>query len=328
MPGGIAVAKGYRFAMLAVSHSSSGGSPRPLILLDERFAVSNDLPAGVIEDWGEMIGTRHRWELEQASLFLWATAAEGDSANLRRAVLQLYYGLLLAVPFLNHGRMTLFEGSNFDGSLRVDQVLPYHRTWSVAGSPSVSLTVSRVRHAHRIALALADIDGSSAFERLDRVLRTFREGCEASTADARLHQFVRATEGFTVPWKNTDYAERMGEFCKGRAYPYLLELYNMRGSIEHLRGPYRWMPKSLTQRGRLLRLFQRAMLAELLARTWIYHFLLTPSLWSNFSTFEGATRFWKLAPRERARRVGWCVDVPGALRLFDRDKAIRAAESV
>ncbi len=319
MPGSIAVRDGYQFSLLAISNCSAGGAPRRLIDLDGPWAVTSDLPDGVIEDWEGMIGAGHRWELERTRLFLWALAgSDHQDLDLHRSVLQLYYGLLIGVPFLSHGRMTLFEGRMSDGRLSIERLDPYHQTWSVAGSPSRSVTVSSVRLAHRVAVQLEAIDRSAGRERFNRILRTFREGCEAESADVRLHQFVRATEGFVVPWKWQHYQDRTSEFCTGRAKPYLKELYQLRGSIEHLRGPYRLMPRWLSKRARLLRLLQRAMLAEVLARTLIVNVLLDPACWSHFESFEAAEAFWRrMSLAQRSSVLPLAINIPDVLRVFD-----------
>lgn len=325
MPGGVAVAKGYRFALLAVAQAS-GNAPHRLTPLDARWAVTNDLPDGVLDEWESLIGKRHRWELERTGLFLWALQPPGEPpADLRRAVLRLYYGFLVAVPFFHHGRMTLFRGTGTDGGLEITDVDPYHRTWSIAGSPTVSVTSTRVRAAHNVAEALAFLDQSAAWPRFDRILRTFREGCEAPSGDERLHQFVRCTEGFVVPWNRAQYRDRMAEFCVGRARRYLEELYSLRGSVEHLRGPYRGMPKGLTHRRQLLRLFSRAMLAEVLARTLIMNVLMQPHVWPEFETFDQAEAFWKRKKRsDRRSLLPVDVNVLNVLATFDVGKAEKA----
>jgi hypothetical protein len=168
------------------------------------------------------------------------------------------------------------------------------------GAPAPELDLPRAQLAATLAIAIRAHDAKYDQCRFVRSLRTFREATESPYLDHRLHQFVRAAEGFAVPpiHKSRDhFAERIGRLCAGRARPQLRELYTIRSGIEHLHGGYDRMAR-LSKRNRHVRLITRTIEAEAVARYLLRTYLLNPNLWPHFQERAAIEAFWSL-PRRR-----------------------------
>lgn len=305
--GSIQVSPGYKFAVLAVSESRAGPGPS-LFQPSENFAFTSGLPANALNTWLEDIGRFHRDELATTELFLWALrpstrpdVIDNENRQLGRDVFLLYFGLLIAVPYFSHGRLTLVTGANSDGEARVRSLTTYARTYHTLGAPEPALGTSKFKLAGSLAAALKQHDTTAERERFDRSLRTFREASEAYSLDLRLHQFLRCAEGFTVPPNGVDFAARLSRLCKGRSKQHLQELYRIRSGIEHLHGPYSRLPKRLSKQGRSVRLLERCVEAEALSRFLLSTYLLNPQLWPNFRTRKTIQDFWKLKDSQLRR---------------------------
>src|SRR5262249_51853267 len=143
-------------------------------------------------------GRLHRDELSRTNLFLWSLRRsahpdilDAENAKLSRRVLQLYLGLLIASPYFASGRLTLLTGANSEGAVAARSLTTYNPTFRSPGIAVAGLTMSRVRQAERLAIALVR-HRSSPLNRSVRAIRSFRKACEARELDERLHLFVRS----------------------------------------------------------------------------------------------------------------------------------------
>ncbi len=295
------VAKGYKFAVIAIPGSAAGRCPRSLLDFGNGLAASAGLPAAALDTWNENIGTLHVRELAETNLFLWSLrksaspeVLDDENEQLARDVYCLYLGLLIAAPDFSGGRVTALTGGNSDGTARVRSVTTYARSWRAPGAVPGSLTASRMQTAARLAIALRK-HSSRPGHRIVRAMRAFREAREAPELDLRLHQFVRCIEGFVVPpFRDSavHFADRVALVTVGRRRRALKELYRIRSGIEHLHGPYDRMAKRPAG-GKLLRLVQRCIQAEAVARYMLHTYLLQPALWSTFRRRSSVDAFWQ-----------------------------------
>ena len=305
-PDPIAVAPGYKFALLALPKCEAGGAPQVLVALEPGYAVTGSLPAGALDTWSRELGTFHVAELKRAHLILWALARserpevlDSENDSLSRDVLRFYLGLMIAVPWFSAERPTLLSGANVRGRLQVRTTTSFPRTYRCVGMVPPKLTVGHLQRAAAVARALSK-HPSEPRHRIVRAIRAFRTATESDELDVRLHQFIRCAEGFAVPRDAKQFAARMALVCAGRCIRTLNELYAVRSGIEHLHGPYERFPKRM--RGdRRTRLFRRCLEAEALARYLLATYLLDESLWGSFDDRPSASSFWA-APESQFRR--------------------------
>lgn len=172
----------HKLAVLAVPESRAGGSPWAALPLEGGYALSAALPAHAVETWAVDIGRFHSKELEECTLFLWATAPSAtasifDHENELTAssVLRFFVGILLATPYYSCGRLTLLTGANSDGTARARSLTTYNRTWHTLGAPEADFTTPKLRLAARLALELDRHDRYRFKDRMARAVRCFRE---------------------------------------------------------------------------------------------------------------------------------------------------------
>jgi len=306
------VLPGHKFAILAVSDCRAGPSPSAVADLGKGYAMSRVLPSGALKTWATQLGSIHESELRKCNLFLWATAPsdspgilDGENNALQRRVYQLYLGLLIAMPYLRHGRLTSLTGSNIRGEAGVRSLTWYSGTYYTIGSPRAPLTIQRARDAAAIASALAT-HSSQPGHRMVRALRTFRQATESPELDVRLHQFVRAIEAFIAPpfgRSAEHFADRLATVNWGRGRPVALELYKIRSAIEHLRGPYDAMPKRPAG-GKSRRMARRIIEAETIARYLLFTYFSHRELWPHFLSRETVDALWVRSAPELRKALG------------------------
>jgi hypothetical protein len=321
-PETVAVAVGNKFAVIAVPESEAGYAPAPVINLDNGFYVSHALPAAALDTWTESLGSIHIRELARTGLFLWSLresatpeVVDGENEPLERDAYRLYMGLLIAISNFGSGRLTAVTGGNGTGVARARTLTTYPGTYRTAGSSSPPLTISRLRRAASLALALRQHTNASD-NRAVRAIRAFRQAAEAKEIDTRLHQFVRCIEGFTNPRDAKQFSGRIARVCAGPCRSPIRELYSIRSKVEHLHGPYAGMQKR-PRGGRWLRLVQRSIQVEAVSRYMLQSYLLRPALWPTFETASTLNAFWALPVRQLRSRWGPRLDFPAILRGFN-----------
>lgn len=321
----VEVGRGYKFAVISLPEPRGrDGAPAPMLPLTDGYAVSQALPEHALKTWLESIGRFHRDELAQCSFFLWALArsqnpdiVDDENVTLGRRVHQLYLGVLLAIPYFSAGRLTRLTGANADGTTRAQSLTTFNRTYYTLGAPPPHVTASKLRLAARLAHALEQHDGFRRKARFERSMRAFRVACESGDLDERLHQFVRAAEGFATPANAVQFSDRLARLCAGRSRNHLQHIYRIRSGIEHLHGPYDRMPKRASKRERFRLLLKRTVEVEALARYLLTTYLLYPALWPHFESRSAIDAFWSLRPSKRRALWSTKIDFPSILRSFD-----------
>jgi hypothetical protein len=310
MSASIALRVGYKFAVLSLPDLRAEKDFGSFFPAGDRLAATSGLPDGALDTWQESIGRFHRDELDETSLFLWATGLsvapevlDQENEDLKRSVYRFYLGLLVAVPYLSSGRLTSLTGANADGVARVRSLTTYPRTYFTLGAPTPRITMSRIKLAATLAHAIKVHDEKCGQSRFTRCLRTFREAMESPYLDQRLHQFVRCAEGFAVPpfkQSGKQFAKRLKRVCAGSAQRQIEQMYTIRGGIEHLHGPYDRLPPMSTRK-QWTRVLVRTVEAEALARYLILTYLTHTDLWSHFRRRADIDDFWNFKPRDFKR---------------------------
>jgi hypothetical protein len=325
--GPIAVAPGYKFSVLAIAGSRAGPAPSSLISYSSGLAVSTGLPSEALTSWGEDIGRLHQDELAETNLFLWSlrrsnapAILDEENEQLIKDVLRFYLGLLIATPYFSHARMTCLTGANSDGHAGVRSIRLFAQSYYTIGAPYPYLSVGRLNFAESLARSLRVHDEDPGKTRIERALRAFREGCESRQLDYRLHQFVRCAEGFAVPpfrRSAVHFGKRLSRVCAGRSQQRVKQMYDLRSGIEHLHGPYDRMPRRLSKRDQHVRLLQRCVEAETLARYLLATYFSNPQLWPHFRTKTDIDSFWALRDSEFRRKWPNKLKLDHVLRDFD-----------
>lgn len=328
--GEVGIRRGYKFALLSVAEA--GSAPQTMTKLSAKYFVSSVLPPGVLDTWRANIGRLHERELEETRLFLWALkkskspgVLDRENDRLAEDVYRLYLGVLLATPYFSNGRMTLLTGANADGTARARTFTFYSRSYRTLGVPHHYLSVGRLREAETIAASLAKLSRSPHRHRMERTIRAFREACEADRLDHRIHQFVRCAEGFAVPYTAVQFTQRLKKLCVRRCKPALKQLYDIRSGIEHLHGPYDRLPKR-PKPGKVTRLLQRCVQAEILARFLITTYLSQPTLWPWFSDRAAIDGFWAQSDKQLHATWPRRLAFPSATSVLD-PAALRQARN-
>ena len=320
------IAPGHRFALLSLPVNHGRIEARKVINLSEGYSYGPILPLAMPSHWRDWVGSIRLEDLERASAHLVASAPIAGTADWEQAGLDLhtkvyrfYLGLLITTDFMAHKRGTLLVGSTPDDGPDVETLTEYEATYFVPGAPEALVSDRKIRHAGRLAQAIAEIYARGTHERFGRILRCFLSSLRSTSYDDRIHQSVRCVEGFVHPGrqyiKNT-FTER-SQFFTGRRYKDLLDnLYDIRSVVEHLHGPFRAVTAA-GERERLLTLGLRAMQAESLARFCLKVVLSDERLWPHFADENAIEAFWALP--ERKRRLLWPsrLGIEAVTRMFD-----------
>lgn len=209
-----------------------------------------------------------------------ATAPEGNwvhsiSDELARAL----YGRLLAAPYFSHDTPYCLVGQMDSGRSRIPRIFDLFATCYSGGRPEGRITNEQLKEIVPIAEAIPITRG---YDRIARMLRTFKRASEEKDSEVRLHQLVRTCEGFIAQHGSGIFCDRLPEVAIGREMGELRILYNVRSSIEHLSGAF----AALEGPGNYKhwRVDWHLIRAESIARHILRTIFLEPALWRHFAT--------------------------------------------
>lgn len=323
------IPEGSKYALLALPDPNTRGSLAPITDLGDGYYFGYELPGRIPDHWREWIGSLELRRVEQARFYLLARAPsaqpevlDDENEALVRRVYRLYLGLLIAVPYFRHGEIICLSGANVGGELQVRQRSRYLPVFNSIGSPHAEITVPKLRDAAALATAIAKVADGGLSDRIRRILRAFTAGCNASPLDERLHQFVRAAEGIIdADFKNGAkiFAHRGQEITFGNFQNDYREMYVIRSSTEHLRGPLARIKAPSAERETIMR--HRTIQAETLARFCLWYFLGSERLWPHFRDDSTIEAYWQLPHSQRRKLWTSRVDMAGALREFNDNVA-------
>ncbi len=303
MPGTLKLPNDQKYALLTLpDRNGSNEIGATVVELGDGYLATSMLPLAVPDHWRTWMGTILYGEVEKSKFHLVVhapsqtpRASNAENEALQHKVYHFYTGLCVAVPYFSHGEVISLTGGVYAGETEVRNYTRYNRTFFTQGSPHTSITRDRLFAAKRMALQIKSFRDAGDMERFPRILGAFRTAMAAHELDVRLHQFVRCVEGFVLPKnpKADEFAHRVQRVVGGDHFSELRELYTIRGTIEHLKGPFPTIRGSATQKHKTL--LKRAIQAETLARYFLRYFLDSPDLRSSFSTESATSKLWSLS---------------------------------
>lgn len=293
--------EGHKYALLTLPDRHGANEAGILTDLGDGYIASGLLPVVPPEHWKQWLGSLLYGETERSGFYLVVhspsdhpAVLDAENLDLQKKVYHLYTGLCIAVPYFSHGEIVSLTGAIRAGEADVRQYTRYNRTFYTAGSPHAVINQARLRAAKRMSQSIQHFRATGEMPRFPRILGAFRNAMAAPEMDVRLHQFVRSIEGFLLPKPiNADeFANRAQRIVKGDHREDLKNLYDIRGAIEHLHGPFNAIRGP--EKDRHNTLLRRAIQAETLARYCLRYFLDTPEIWTHFSTSRQTQKLWNL----------------------------------
>jgi hypothetical protein len=281
------------------------------------------------DHWIQWLGSIASNALQDDGIGLYVTGRAGDrdSPDAVRGRLSARARHLLQA-FLLQGsgtfaRGALLAGQYADGRMTIEahEPIPPH-LWT-AGKLFVP-TRAVLHRTVRLAAAVQEIFAVTApnspllaWRRLRGAVLTVLEGNKMSNAEGeRFHQFDRALDAVAKTGRRdrkTGFAQRMLTFAS--PHQLLLEMYDLRGQIEHFNSPLVMNgetlesldPPTLEQRRERVNRMTRQ--ADALVRTAVCRILENEALRMSFRTDQGIEAFWALPDEERQQVWGPPIDL-------------------
>jgi hypothetical protein len=178
------------------------------------------------------------------------------------------------------------------------------------------LSTDQVRRGVEIGLAVQSFPWIGA-PRLDRVLSLYLEARTKLDWMERIHQYTRCLDGLTIPpggGTGKRFGERMTLISGPTHQRLFVDIYAIRGSIEHLRENDYTEP---FDRAGQLDLMKKAGIVEYVARLSLVHILETPPLWQHFKTKLSLLAFWDFPSADRESLWGAVIDPMAGIAGFD-----------
>lgn len=287
---------------------------------DVRAAQRVDVEAGL--HWREWLGSLTFDEMNEDGLVVYVTAPaerpeilDAENQALIQRIHDIFNTLVLrGVPSFSKG--FVITGANVAGEIRIRQHLGLKHVERTFGSPAFRVARDELCWAAGLASRLRFIQeaGGGEWGRLVRATRTLLvANGESNTQGERLHQFVRSVDALikAEPGENRrKFGHRGQTFVNASAATrdILLELYDLRGAVEHLNVPTDLF-SSGTDAERRERVNRRTRQADALARFAIVGILECDLMFETFKTDRQIDEFWQLDDRARASLWGDRLDL-------------------
>lgn len=299
-----------RWALLAIRMSRADPALQSPEELEPGIWFSRDVPFELPSDVTGRFGTNRAAWLKWARNYFVAVSrepgrSETDTHELERSVYRYFLGLAIAVPSISHDGVVTIAGAIRDDGVRVHSWEQFPSMRHVLHNTTPRFTREHLTRAACIAQAIDRLARGKSHDRMWRMLRAFRTALESDDIGYRVHQCVRCAEGLILPGigrAKADFGLRGSLFVRPEDKVTLLEMYDIRSSVEHLHGPLRHLP-ALASRERAIRLLTRAVQAEALARECLTRLFMTEALWPYMQDRIALEQFW-MAP-EATRKAIW-----------------------
>ena len=314
---------GHKYALLTLPDRHGANESGVLTELGDGYLATALLPLAIPEHWRKWLGTILYGTLERSNFHLVVHASsakpevnDAENVALQKKVYHFYTGLCIAVPYFSHGEIISLTGGVHSGEVDVRQYSRFNRTFYTAGSPHTAITRDRLAAAKRVAREITSFREKADMPRFPRILGAFRSAMAAPEMDVRLHQFVRCVEGFVLPKtsKADEFAHRAQRLVEGDHFSELRQLYTIRGTIEHLKGPMTAIEGSPIEKERTL--LRRCIQSETLARYCLRYFLDNAHLRAHFASETATQKLWALPDGEFRKLWPGRLSLAGATRGF------------
>jgi hypothetical protein len=290
------------------------GQQQPIDLSDG-LSVHFRPPFELDDSWKEWLGTIAVENVRESTFAIIATAPSANPSVLddehellNRMVHSLWYAILLhGVP--HHEGMLNFQGSNVDGQLTVRSQSTPPPQYRPRFARPVLITPSLLASADTVAVGIRRIYAqTSLYARFKRgLMGAWLSGMCKRYGDARLHQFIRATEALIKP--RVGETKRMfvhrGQLFLGvsdQSRDLLGTVFDLRSAAEHMNDfeTVLNVPPQDRERIAWLRSYQ----AEMLAGSNYVRVLSNPELLEIFRDDASIDAFWQVGDAERRGRWG------------------------
>jgi hypothetical protein len=282
------------------------------------------------EYWIQWLGTLEIDELRSNGIGLYVTGRTGERdtpdtvRNRLLARARHLFNALFLQGSATFSRGAMLTGEQADGrvAIRYRESIDRH-LWT--GGKWFVPNLEMLRRTVRLAAVLDQIftvpDALVAWRRLRGAVLAVLEGNKMSNSEGeRFHQFVRALDALakTGPQKRKSaFAHRMLTFAcpKEVSRQLLLEMYDLRGQIEHFNSPLVREDETLealdqpTKDQRRERVNRMTRQADTLVRTAICQILESEALLACFRTDQDIEAFWKLPDDQRRGLCGRSLDL-------------------
>lgn len=294
----------------------------PFELGKNTYAIG-ELPFSIEDHWKEQLGLIRTEEFMDSNFFLICFMSsenpeclDHENTELEKNLLSMFYTLFLqGIPY--YKKAILASGTIKAETLQIRQFTPFD--WHAEINPlidSISISPDSLKFAYKSGKALLKINSEEGkYIRIRKGFNAWKSGIgdPHQYGDARLHQFVRAAEGFLKlkegeARKNFIHRANLLSRNDKKTRIILEEIYNLRSCAEHLNefdevlSSY---PENERQRIGLIRTHQ----AELLA-SHIYKKLLTePDFLKNAEDDNVLESFWNQDDRAILNAWGSQIDL-------------------
>lgn len=316
------------FALLTLPDRNTGGLGGRRIEMGDGFFLTSELPFALPAHWKAWLGTLNYPAISEAGAYVMHVSPtvpneSFDVELLLGTIRDLYVGLMISARYLAHGEGFLLVGETRGSEPSVKRVVGLPATYYSRGHPQVPVDERDLLEAVRFARVIGSVRKDHLNDRLWRMLRTFVLACQLDDSEARLHQFVRVVEGLTFSWNKKQFSERVAEFVADADVAELLQLYALRGKVEHLRAPMRELKGSTSEQR--WEFEWHAVRAETLARYVLWLTLRSEELRTVLRSDDLLKSMWE--PTEASRRAAAFVPrlaLSRATRRWEQERPIAA----
>jgi hypothetical protein len=320
------VNQGEKYALIAIPQAFVDDSLPEDFQAERDLWITRTLPFDIEGQWKGWVGSLLFDKLKGAGLFLISKGPaahpdilDADNERYKLRVFHFYMGFQLTGFFWCNDQPIQLTGANRSGEIDVRFIGELQMPYSVPGAPSESIDIDRIRRATAVANAFHNVQNTKKYERFNRSVRTFYSGISSNEGGERLHQFIRCVEGFIHPdpgKTGKQFKSRTELFLGPHHHEVAEEFFEIRSAVEHLHDPT-GIITAPSEREKRIKLLQRAVEAEALARYIIQRFLLSPEIWPHFEDDISISKFWKLSAAEREKLWGVPFDIDTVSKQFD-----------
>lgn len=304
-----------KFALIALPRANLADSVIDL-LLPGGLRVERALPLQIEDNWQRWVGEIRTKQLQDAGCYLIVTRPtsspeilDADNQELMQRVCRFLDALLIVnTPYCGAGPL-LLTGANVSGETRMRQMsnlpMPIRRAYNQGAILQV-LERQAFEQADVVADSLSNIVAKQGHMRLKRAISAFMAAIHETRHDERLHQFCRCIDGIVLSGKGTgkrDFKTRTALFVGTGHDAVTDEIYEMRSAVEHLRPAESEATGCSDLRAQRVRVIERAVHAELIARHCLNRILANSNLLQDFENDARIGQFW--TEEECKRRAAW-----------------------
>ncbi|MEW6543386.1 MAG: hypothetical protein AB1411_07230 [Nitrospirota bacterium] len=326
----ISIPPGSKYAALALPIRHLRQRMSDSVSLGSELYATRTLPFPLPDHWKEWLGTIQAEALKSANFFLLTHAAsknpevlDQENKDLIEKIHQLYFGFLIAGPYVGHDDGLLMTGTRQESEVDVRQIQHYDPVFVSPGCHGAHLDDVMLHEARRIADGVAPLEGAGEYSRMWRITRAFCAAVRAHELGVRLHQFVRSIEGFVLPdiGQTKRQMRARTRLFLGSGHEALVDsLFDIRSAVEHLHEPLGAV-SGINDTDKELKLAELCYKSEAIARYCLCRLFTNRELWCHFKDDASLKTFWSLDSDARQKIWDAPLDTAKAFSHFKRNSA-------